>query len=263
MQLVTMRDELHRELSSKRTQRVFDQAKQGNDELRQHPTVFSVLAALQSQVAIGYEAQDRLLRVLVARAQAHPEERLWRKILLYAFLPGLIGIRQRAIGSGHESEELDTLAWTAFFEVVHAYSLHRPGSIAAGLLLDTRKRYLRALTLKQELRKHERALLDYARGVSAADEPFDLAEHMEPAPFTVEPDDREDIRLALQRCPGLEPEDVELLLAVDVDGWTIPQYMRKQGLATGNKMADARERDRLAHRRLRARERLLHFFGKN
>lgn len=263
MRLVTMRDELTRELSSQKTRRLFDQAKPGHDELRRHPTVFSVLAALESQVEVGYEAQDQLIRVLVARAQAHPEERLWRQILLYAFLPGLIGVRQRAIASGHESEELDTLVWTAFYEVVHAYPLHRPGSIAAGLLLDTRKRYLRALTLEQEIRRHERVLLDYARGVSATGEPFDLAEHMEPAPFTLDPGDREEIRHALQRCPGLEPEDVDLLLAVDVDGWTIPQYMQKRGLAIGNKRADKRERNRLAQRRLRAQERVRHFFTKN
>jgi hypothetical protein len=264
MQLAALLEELRRELATDRVQNRFNDIKQDHAAFRKHPTLFSVLAALESQAGVGYEAQDQLIRALVAEAQAHPDERLWRQILLYAFLPGLIGIRARAIQGEHESEDLDALVWTVFYEMVHAYSLQRPGSIAAGLLLDTRKRILRALTLEQEIRRHERALVDYARRVSSPGaEPFDLADHMEPAPFTLEPADREEIRLALQRCRGLSPEDVELVLAVDVDGLTIPQYMQTRGLATGDRKVDARERDRLAHRRLRARERLRHFFQKN
>lgn len=263
MRLHALREELLHELSTPKTQQIFDHVKRGDFELRQHPTVLSVLAALEDQARVGFEAQERLLRALVVQAQAHPEQRLWRRILLVAFLPGLMRIRRRTIMGEHDAHDVDAALWTAFFEVLHGYALHRPGSIAAGLLRDTRKAYLRALSTAQEIREHQRALVAYARQFAGeGDEPFDLADHQESSTAPPDQDDQEEMSAAVRRCPHLAPEDAEIIIATDVQGWTIPQYMQRRGLATGDVKVDQRERDRLWRRRLRARERLRHFFRK-
>lgn len=263
MRLHALREELRRELSTPKTQRIFNYWKQGDFELRHYPTVLSVLTALEDQARVGFEAQERLLRALIAQAQAHPEQRLWRQILLHAFLPGLMRMRRRTIVGEHDAHDVDAALWTAFFEVLHGYPLRRPGGVAKGLLCDTGKTYLGALKMTQEAREHQRALVAYARGLSGAGaEAFDLAELQEPHPLTIEPEDHAELRVALARCEGLSAEDIDLLMATDIDGRTIPEYMQMHQLATGDEEVDQREQKRLWQRRLRARDRLRHFFEK-
>jgi hypothetical protein len=261
MQLAALQAELRRELATETTQNVFNNIKQEHIGLRQYPTVLSVLAVLDDQDA-RYETQDGLLRVLVACAQTHPAQRLWRQILLVAFLPGLMRIRGRTIVGEHEAQDVDAALWAAFFEVLHRYRLSRAGSVAKGLLRDTSKVFVRSLRLAQEARQHQRELIAYARRVAGV-EGFDLTELQEPDAQALEPEERADIRAALARCKDLTGEDIDLLLATEIDGRTIPQYMEMRGLMTGHEDVDLRERKRLWQRRQRARQRVRHFFQKN
>jgi len=70
--------------------------------------VFSVLGVLADRKHFGWEQQQALLRVLIEEAQEYPEARLWRQVLLCAFVPMLMGIRARTVQGDHDPDDLDS-----------------------------------------------------------------------------------------------------------------------------------------------------------
>lgn len=255
MRLSALREELLRELSSSESQCLFDQAKQKYEEFHQHDTLNAVLAALEDRDAIGYEGQDRLLRILVAEAQAHPEQPLWRRLLLCAFVPGLMRIRHRASDGVHDPDDVDSALWTSFFEVLHRYPLGRSGSVAAGLLLDTNKAYVCAMQREYAARQHEAVLLARMHDLPGSEERFEVAD-LEDAST---PTDADVVREILAT---LAPQDVELLWATTVEGMTIRKFVQSRGLGREGADAEEREVQRLKRRRHRLLLRLRKENGK-
>jgi hypothetical protein len=78
--------------------------------------------------------------VLKALAALAPEDDLAARSLLQAVIPGIVTMAARAGSDDHAAiDELVSLAW----ERIRTYPAHRPGSVAANILLDVRKRYRR------------------------------------------------------------------------------------------------------------------------
>ena len=83
---------------------------------------------------------DAAPAILLALARLAPHEPLAARTLLQALVPGLVRL---AISAGYDDpsaiDELMSLAW----ERIRTYPVTRHGSVAANVLLDTRKQYRR------------------------------------------------------------------------------------------------------------------------
>lgn len=249
MRLSALREELLRELSTSETENQFAYAKQTHHELKPYATARAVLAVLENRDASDLAAQDRLLRCLVAQAQGHPEESLWRRLLLCAFIPSLIRIRTRTIEVGQEPDDVDAAVWTSFFEVLHGYPLTRSGFIAAGLVRDTSKAYVRAMRRARLARAHEAELRAAMNHAAASEVRPGVAERAAHA-GTVEPE------MAREALATLAPQDAELLWATAVEGMSVRRFVQSQGLGREDAGEEAREIQRLKRRRHRALLRL-------
>lgn len=82
---------------------------------------------------------ERSAAVLAALARLAPTQPLAARTLLQALLPGLYTMSSRRFADDPDAfEELTALAW----ERIRTYPATRPGSVAANVIVDVRKRYL-------------------------------------------------------------------------------------------------------------------------
>jgi hypothetical protein len=229
----------------------FSQAQRQHPTLRAWTTIEPFLDVFERRDKVGYQRQDALLRLVVDQAQQSNEPRRWHELLLYLFLPGLVRIRARTHPGAFSVQDLDGMLWLSFFEIARHYPLARKGSVAAGILLDTSKRYFRALRQEQAYEAERRQLVAYVHLAAEESEGvFDLGDHQVAAPqLTVDEEEREAMDAWLQQR-GVPGEDSALLVATSVLGMTIREYM-------GVRRADEREFQRLKKRRQRARQKLL------
>src|SRR4051812_40441447 len=95
MRLPAFVHDLRLTLSTKATERIFNASKQHHPDLAPFSTPFALLAVLENHRVAGYAAQEKILRALIAEDQRRPEQRLWRTLLFFAFLPSMIGLRAR------------------------------------------------------------------------------------------------------------------------------------------------------------------------
>jgi DNA-directed RNA polymerase specialized sigma24 family protein len=78
--------------------------------------------------------------ILAALAQLAPSDELAARTLLQALLPGLVRLARTTAADDTEAiDEMVSLAW----ERIRTYPPGRPGSVAANVVLDVRKRYRR------------------------------------------------------------------------------------------------------------------------
>jgi hypothetical protein len=76
--------------------------------------------------------------VLAALARLAPTEALAARTLFQALLPGLVHMARRRFRDDPDAfEELTAIAW----ERIRTYPPHRPGAVAANVIVDVRKRY--------------------------------------------------------------------------------------------------------------------------
>ncbi|MCG8421360.1 MAG: hypothetical protein MJE77_25865 [Proteobacteria bacterium] len=252
-----MRDQLRTQLTSDAAQRRYATHRYAIPALHRYPTIASLISALEDRASIGHKNQDRLLRLLVIQVQRSSDAPLWQQIMLHGFLPGLIRVRASTV-SREESGELDSLLWTLFLEVVHTYPIYRrQGSVAAGILLDTRKRFFCVLKKRCTANEYTEAFLLYAEGFGE----FRLADHMVVDGPRWTTDELASARRVLRRAQ-LSPADVDLLVETDLGACTVRQFMQERDLATGDESTDTRMQHRLWQRRRRARGRLHDFLRK-
>jgi hypothetical protein len=198
------------------------------------------------------------LRALISLAQQERAEHLWRSIIVYAYLPGLCAIRRRTGSYVHRPEELDAELWAAFVEVVEHYPLHRPGSVAAGVLFDTGKRY------RQQLRRWQKetdASVDFVEATSIFSDEERLAlcfTRVSAARFTAM--ERGEMLAVLLQCDTIAPEDAQLLWLTDICGLTVQQALESQKIHNDNAPLEPRELDRAWRQRNRTRQRVEVFF---
>jgi hypothetical protein len=261
VRLDTLQTVLWRELCAPHCQEVFDRKKVIDFSLSQFDTTRELLEFFDRRGPEPRIAQQFLLRVLIEAAQQERTEQLWRSILLYAYLPGLCALRRRTGSYVLLPDELDAELWAAFVEVVEHYPLRRPGSVAAGVLLDTGKRY------RQQLRHQQQeadAFAEFLEATSIFSDEERLAlcfTRVSAAKFTAR--ERGEMLAVLLRCDTIAPEDAQLLWLTDVCGLTVSQALDAQKIGNENKPLEPRELDRVWRRRNRTRQRVQLFYKKS
>ena len=258
MRLETLQTALWCELCAPHCQAVFDRKKVIDFSISQFDTTRELLEFFDRRGPEPRIAQQFLLRVLIEAAQQERTEQLWRSILLYAYLPGLCAIRRRTGSYVHLSDELDAELWAVFMEVVEHYPLHRPGSVAAGVLLDTGKRYYKQLRRRQQEADAFEELSEAAT-ILSEEERFSLSfTRVSVTKLTVM--ERGQMLAVLLQCDAIAPEDAELLWLTDVCGLTVQQALESQKIGNDNEPLEPRELDRAWRRRSRTRQRVQLFF---
>ena len=241
-------------LFARSAQQAFEQARTQNVELQRYDELVALLAVLTSREPALQSEKERLLRVLLAISRLGSRPLLWRSVLLYVFLPSLCRVRRRYKAPELSAEDLDGTLWTVFFEVVESYPLERR-SIAAGVVLDTRKRF------RKHIQAEERKLRAFEEFLNAFEQlPPEVratASVAETGPLMQLSDaDRYEMRAVLDRCPGLTKEDAELLWETDVCGVKLVEYLRARALGQEEQKDLEREVERLRRRKNRKNKRL-------
>ena len=256
--LQTMQTKLWRELCGSQNQAIFTRKKVIDLSISQFETIAELLEFFDLRGPEPRIAQQYLLRALISLAQQERAEHLWRSIIFYAYLPGLCAIRRRTGSYVHRPEELDGELWAAFVEVVEHYPLHRPGSVAAGVLFDTGKRYY------QQLRRWQKEAdafeeLSEAAAIFSDEERLALCfTRVSAARFTAM--ERGEMLAVLLQCDTIAPEDAQLLWLTDICGLTVQQALESQKIHNDNALLEHRELDRAWRQRNRTRQRVEVFF---
>ena len=241
-------------LCSASAQRAFEQARAQNVELQRYRSLMALLAVLTSREPDCQAEKDRLLRVLLVLTRLGVVPLLWKSVLLYVFLPSLCLVRHRYKARELSAEDLDGALWTVFFEVVESYPLERR-SIAAGIVLDTRKRFWKHIQAEEEKRHTFEEFLNAFEQLPP--EVRATASVAETGPLMQLSDaDRYEMRAVMDRCPDLTKEDADLLWETDVCGVKLVTYLRTRGWGQGDPESLAREEERLRRRKNRASKRL-------
>jgi len=234
-------------LYSRSAQQAFEHVRAQNVELQRYDELGALLAALTSREPALQAEKDRLLRVLLAISRVGPRPLLWRSVLLYVFLPSLCRLRLRYKVPELSPEDLDGAIWNEFFEVVESYPLERR-SIAAGVVLDTRKRFRKHVQAEQEKRRAFEQFLDAFEQlppeVRATASVADTGPLMQ-----LDDTDRYEMRAVMRQCPGLTEEDADLIWETDVCGVQLLEYIRAREGAD----LDAESLERM-HARFRQRK---------
>jgi hypothetical protein len=235
------------ELRSDTAQRAFEQARAQNIELQRYDTLMALLAALASRDPDYQAAKDRLLRVLLALSRLGSWPRLWKTVLLYVFLPSLCLVRSRYKAPELSADDLDGALWNVFIEIVESYPLDRR-SIAAGVVLDTRKRFRKHIQAEAERRRTFEEFLHAFEQLPP--EVRASASVAETGPLMqLDDTDRSEMQAVLRQCPGLTEEDADLIWETDVCGVQLLDYIRTREGAD----LDAESLKR-THARLRTRK---------
>lgn len=243
-QLVSMRRTLARQVALPEVQRAFKRLKARQPALTRISAVTELLAVMGDQSLIGRDGQEGVLRILVAQVQAVGGDReIWQKVLFYAFLPALIRVRSRTRTTEVTIEDMDSIMWTSFFEVLQSYPLRRPGSVAAGILRDTRKRYFRSIDREREAitqcdeLQHDRHATNCWPSAVAVDPPSPA---QDPA----------------QLLTKVKEQNADLIRATVLEGMTVRAYMQARCLDTGDAEAVEQTFQRLKRQRHRLLQRL-------
>jgi hypothetical protein len=249
------------ELHSESARRAFEQAKAQNIELQRYSSLVDLLAVLVARDPESQLEKNRLLRVLLALARLGSMPLLWKSVLLYVFLPSLCLVRHRYKAPELSAEDLDGALWNVFFEVVASYPLDRR-SVAAGLVLDTRKHFRRHVQDQEEKRRtYEEFLRAFEQ---LPPEIRTSASIAETGPLMQLDDmDRYEMRAVMRQCPGLSEEDADLIWETDVCGVRLLDYLRAREGADQDAESLERKHARLRSRKTRAKKPLYDFVQKN
>ena len=245
------------ELHSESARRAFEQAKAQNIELQRYSSLVDLLAVLVARDPESQLEKNRLLRVLLALARLGSMPLLWKSVLLYVFLPSLCLVRHRYKARDLSAEDLDGALWNLFFEVIESYPLDRR-SMAAGIVLDTRKHFRRYLEAQEEKRRRFDEFVHAFEQLPA--EVRASASVAETGPLMQLDDmDRHEMRAAMSRCPDLTEADADLLWETDVRGMHLLEYLRTRKDVREDGASLERVHARLRSRKTRARKRLYKF----
>lgn len=253
---------IERDLGSRSAQRAFEHARTQHAEMRCYRTVASLLEVLMDRDPACQPEKELLMRALLRAAQQGPRPLFGKTVLVHVFLPSLRALRRRYPAPTQRPEDVDGLLWSSFFEVIAHYPLDRRRSMAAGLVLDTRKLYRKRLLAEEE---RARAFQEMCRALGQL--PPELrasGDISETGPLLqLDAIDRREMRAALCRCPQLSPEDADLLWQTDVCGQRLLDYLRARGLDGADPAECERAHERLRRRKTRAKQRLYDFLKKN
>ena len=261
MRLGSVNAALELRLYTRSAQQAFEHVRAQNVELQRYDALGALLAVLTSREPALQAEKDRLLRVVLAISRVGPRPLLWRSVLLYVFLPSLCRLRLRYKVPELSPEDLDGAIWNEFFEVVESYPLERR-SIAAGVVLDTRKRFRKHVQAEQEKRRAFEQFLDAFEQlppeVRATASVADTGPLMQ-----LDDTDRYEMRAVLRRCPELTEEDADLLWETDVCGVHLLDYLRAREGAGQDAESLERMHARYRQRKIRVKKPVYKYLQKN
>jgi hypothetical protein len=106
-------ERLRRDAVSARHQRAFDAGRAKQRGIAAHADAASVLAMLDDEAEGTYPAREVLMKALIAEHRA-TRASVWASLLLGAFKPMLVRLRNRLVSDTVPGDELDQLVITAF-----------------------------------------------------------------------------------------------------------------------------------------------------
>lgn len=257
MSLRQLRNPLRDEVMSIKHENTFEEARAREPTLAAHASILSILAVMNDESERRYAEREALTRALVREQQERPGP-LWAGMLLIAYAPMLLRLRGRICGDAFGRDDLDQMAFEAFFEAVGRFPLDaRPTRIAMYLRQDTQRAVFRRLRAEQKARLRLTVLEEEALAV----EEFDLfaSGANERA---LDDDEREElIELLVARVGDrIAPAKLEVVIATYLHGERLRDYVARH---YGDLADDARELvyQRVKRERLRTLEKLRPLLG--
>jgi hypothetical protein len=242
MTLKSIRRALARELMTKESISLFDNAKKRIPELAGHETVMSVLAILDDESPHLWKKRDRLVRALIREQRRRPRS-FWNAVLIRAFYPMLSRLRHRLVSETLTKAELDQLVLTAFLNVVNDYKLGDTANRTCMLVRqETQRLVFRLLRLEQleqevvrpvnamELRRRESDLADLlAGGDSDGGNPLRWPETSPPGGEPLSESDQARLTAFLVACAGeyIEQDRLALVIARHIRGEKLSHVVRR------------------------------------
>ncbi len=235
-------ERLRKDAVSARHQRAFEAGRAKQPVLAAHSSAASVLATLDDEAEGTYPAREALMRALILehRASGAP---VWSTLLLGAFKPMLVRLRNRLVSDTVPGDELDQLVITAFL-----------GALSEIPVTDRLPMRLRQRTERQVF-----AFLRKEREQRHPDIDVETLEDVEPDEPTVsEPTDAElyDLALLLQRAiaEGISTSGLDVVEATVLRRELLRAYVDR--IAPGEGVDRDRLYQRLKRQRSRAMQRL-------
>jgi len=235
-------ERLRRDALSPRHQGAFDAGRKRQPALAAHVNAASALAMLDDEAEGTYPGREALMKALIQehRASGSP---VWSTLLLGAFKPMLVRLRNRLVSDTVPGDELDQLVITSFL-----------GTLTDIPLIDRLPMRLRQRTERQVfafLRKER-----WHRHPDIDVETLEDVEHEEPT--VSEPTDAElyDLALLIQRAmeEGISTSGLDVVAATVLRRELLRAYVDR--LAPGEGVDRERLYQRLKRQRSRAMQRL-------
>jgi hypothetical protein len=226
--------------------RVFEAGRGRQPALAAHPDAASVLVALDDEAEGTYPARETLTRALVAE---HRESgaALWASLLLVAFAPMLVRLRNRLVTDSVPGDELDQLVVTGFLAALTELPpAERIDRVAMRLRQRTERQVF--ATLRRE-REHRHPSVNVEEIEESDPEAF--------APRRAATQERlYDLALLLQRAveEGLSPGGFDVVEATVLRRELLRSYVER--LAPEDDLERERMYQRLKRQRTRALRRL-------
>ncbi|WP_342379466.1 hypothetical protein NVS55_08340 [Myxococcus stipitatus] len=231
--------------------RVFEAGRMRQAALEAHPDVASVLLALDDDAESTYPAREAITRALIGEHRASSAA-LWASMLLVAFSPMLVRLRNRLVSDTVPGDELDQLVVTSFLAALTELPLSERTDRVAMRLRQRTERQVFAFLRKE--RDHRHPSLD-VEAVAEAD-PEALA------PRRASTDEKlYDLVLLLQRAveEGISPSGLDVVEATVLRRELLRSYVERLG--PDDDLERERMYQRLKRQRSRALRRLKTLFG--
>ncbi|MBC7174048.1 MAG: hypothetical protein H5U40_16520 [Polyangiaceae bacterium] len=223
--------------------RVFDAGRTKQPALDAHPDVASVLLALDDDAEGTYPAREALTMALISEHRASGAS-LWASMLLVAFAPMLVRLRNRLVSDTVPGDELDQLVITSFLAALTELPLsERTDRVAMRLRQRTERQVFSFLRRERE---HRHPRLDVEELADADPEAL--------APRRASTDEKlYDLALLLQRATveGISPGGLDVVEATVLRRELLRTYVERLG------PDDDLERERMYQRLKRQRSRAL------
>ena len=235
-------ERLRRDAVSARHQRAFEAGRAKQPALAAHVSAASVLAMLDDEAEGTYPTREALTKALILEHRASRAE-VWSSLLLGAFRPMLVRLRNRLFADTVPGDELDQLVMTAFLVALNDVPI-----------IDRLPMRLRQRTERQVF-----AVLRKEREHRHPDIDVEALEHVEPDERTPsEPTDAElyDLALLIQRAidEGISTSGLDVVEATVVRRELLRAYVDR--IAPGVGVDRERLYQRLKRQRSRAMQRL-------
>jgi len=145
MVLKRLKTPLRDALTSRAYEHTLQRASAREPMLAQHPSIFSLLAAMNDESFRGYPERDALTRAMLRELQ-RGDRSYWSSVLLLSYAPMLLRLRGRIFTDDLTRDDLDQLVVETFLETIATFPLEaRTDRTAMYVRQDTQRSFFRKL----------------------------------------------------------------------------------------------------------------------